>query len=329
MKQKALSIAKDLARKREAVALSLVVLIALLLLVTNGSVFLHGDNLDSLQTSIAPSTIVAVGMMVLLISGAFDLSVGSVMGLSGVVSAIFLSKGAPVPVCVFAGLCTGAAFGLLNGVLVAVAGINPLITTIGTMYIARGLLEVLVLGKGREGYRDFAPSFIRLGTGKFLGIYYMFWVMIVLVASAQYFVRRAYAGRQLYYVGGNREAAKLLGINTTRVRIVTYCFSGVMASLAGVLATARYEMANRYMGEQLEMKIIISCLIGGGSIAGGRGSIVGALLGVTFMSLLGNSFNIMELGTEWQNVVIGAVLIAVVVGDGYLYLRKQRALGRM
>lgn len=329
MNARTASALKSFMGKRETLAAGLAVLIALFLLATKGDVFLDGHNLDSLQTSIAPSGIVAMGMMVLLICGVFDLSVGSVMGLSGVVAAIALSKGVPMSLGILFGLCTGAVFGLCNGVLVALVGINPLITTIGTMYIARGLSEALLVGKGREGYRGFDPAFIDLGTGKFLGVYYMFWIMLILVGLVQFLVNKVHAGRQLYYVGGNPDAARLLGLKTRRTRILAYCFCGTMASLAGVLATARYEMANRYLGVGLEMKIIISCLIGGGSIAGGRGSIVGALLGVAFMSLLSNSFNLLELGSQWQDVVVGAVLIAVVVSDGYLYLRKQRILGKM
>ena len=221
------------------------------------------------------------------------------------------------------------AFGLLNGTLIAVVRINPLIATIGTMYIARGLSEVLLVNKGREGYRGFDATFIRLGTGQARGVYFMFWVMLILVALTQFYVARFYGGRQLYYVGGNREAAKLLGMKIRKIRILAYCYTGLMASFAGILATARLEMANRYMGQGVEMKVIVACLIGGGSIAGGRGSIIGALLGVTFMSLLGNSFNLWELGAKWQNVVLGAVLIVVVVSDGWLYIRKQRALGKM
>jgi ribose/xylose/arabinose/galactoside ABC-type transport system permease subunit len=318
---------KTLAKKREAVALILAVLIALVLLVARGGTFLDTNNLDSLQTTIAPNTIIAIGMMVLLISGVFDLSVGSVMGLSGVVTAALLSLGAPIPIAILGGVATGAVFGLINGALVALAGVNPLIATIGTMYVAKGLIEVFA--RHRQGFLGFDASFVALGAGKIAGVYYMFLLMLLLVAGGQYFVSRFHAGRQLYYVGGNRDAAQLLGINVRRLRIAAYCLSGVLASVAGILDTARTDQANRYTGEHVEMKVIIACLIGGGSIAGGRGSIVGALLGVTFMSLLGNSFNIFELSSQWQSVVVGLVLIVVVVSDGYLYLRKQRALGKL
>ncbi len=323
-----LSFGRNLMKKKETVALALGLAVAAVLALGSPH-FFDPNNLDSLQTSIAPSAIIAVGMMVLLINGMFDLSVGSIMGLSGVVTAIFLTLGLPVWLSFLIGLACGALLGLINGVIVAVAGVNPLITTMGMMFMARGISEMLLVGKGREGYRNFDPGFINLGTGKIGGIYIMFWVMLVLVALAQFYVSRFPGGRRLYYIGGNPSAASLMGFNLKRIRILAFVASGLFAALAGILSTARYEMANRYMGQNLHMNIIISCLIGGGSIAGGQGSIVGALFGVAFMSLLTDAFNLLEVESQWQSVVIGAVLILVVLSDGWLSLRKQRALGKI
>ncbi len=319
---------KKMLMRKEAITLLLVMIVAFILFIFSEH-FLNLTNLESLQTSIAPSSIIAVGMMVLLITGMFDLSVGSIMGLSGVVTAIFLTFRVPVPLAILLGLLCGTLLGLVNGLLIALAGVNPLITTIGMMYIARGISEVLLVGKGREGYRNFSQSFINLGTGKFLGIYYMFWIMLVLLIAAQLYLNRFKHGRTLYYIGGNPEAATLMGFSITKVRIVTFMLSGFLAAFAGIISTARYEMANRYMGQGLHMTIIISCLIGGGSLAGGQGSVIGAFLGITFMALLNNSFNLLEIQSQWQNVVIGIILILVVTSDGYLAIRKRRALGKV
>ena len=319
---------KKLLLRKEAMTFLLVVIVAVVLLLFS-RYFLNPTNLDSLQTSIAPSSIIAVGMMVLLITGMFDLSVGSIMGLSGVVTAIFLTLNVPTPFAILLGLLCGTLLGLVNGLLIAIAGVNPLITTIGMMFVARGISEVLLVGKGREGYRNFSQAFINLGTGKFLGLYYMFWMMIVLLIVTQLYLNRFKHGRTLYYIGGNAEAAALMGFDITKVRILTFMLSGFLAAFAGIISTARYEMANRYMGQGMHMSIIISCLIGGGSLAGGQGSVIGAFLGVTFMSVLNNSFNLLEIEPQWQNVVIGVILILVVTSDGYLALRKMRALGKI
>ena len=120
----------------------------------------------------------------------------------------------------------------------------------------------------------------------------------------------------------------LIAVNVKKIRIISFALSGFLASLAGILSTARFEMANRYMGQGMHMNIIISCLIGGGSIAGGQGSIWGGVLGVIFMALLNNAFNLMEVAPHWQNVVVGTILVLVVTSDGYISIRKKRALGR-
>jgi ribose transport system permease protein len=327
MNQKITAIGKKLLSKKEMLVFAFVTLMSVILLLTSQH-FLNHNNLDSLQTSIAPSAIIAIGMMILLIGGMFDLSVGSVMGLGGVITAIFLSLGFPVWLAILLGVVAGALIGLFNGILVEIVGINPLIATIGVMYMGRGITEILLVGKGREGFRNFAPAFINLGTGKFLGIYHMFWVMIFLVVIAQLYIMYAANGRRLYHIGGNAEASLQLGIRIKSIRIGAFVLCGTLAAFAGILSTARYEMANRYMGEGMHMSIIISCLIGGGSIAGGQGSIIGALLGVVFMALLNNSFNLLEVAPHWQNVVIGGILVLVVVSDGYLSIRKKKALGK-
>jgi ribose transport system permease protein len=327
MNQKIITIGKNVLRIKEMLVFAFVTLITVTLLLSS-QYFLDPNNLDSLQTSIAPSAIIAIGMMILLICGRFDLSVGSVMGLCGVITAIFLSLGFPVWMAILLGALSGALIGLFNGVLVEIVGINPLIVTLGTMFMGRGITEILLVGKGREGFRNFDPAFINLGTGKFLGIYYMFWVMIILVVIAQLYIMYATNGRRLYHIGGNEEASRQLGIRVKSIRIGAFVLCGALAAFAGILSTARYEMANRYMGEGMHMSTIISCLIAGGSIAGGQGSIIGALLGVIFMSLLNNSFNLLEVAPHWQNVVIGGILALVVVSEGYLSLRKKRALGK-
>lgn len=327
MKQNMAAMAKKVLSKKEILLFVFVTFMAVTLFFTSEH-FLNFNNLDSLQTSIAPSAIIAIGMMILLITGMFDLSVGSVMGLCGVITAIFLTLDFPVWAAILLGVSAGALIGLFNGVLVEVFGINPLIATIGVMYMGRGISEILLVGKGREGFRNFDPSFINLGTGKFLGVYYMFWVMIALVILAQLYIMYSTNGRRLFHIGGNLEASRQLGIRIKSIRIGAFVLCSTLAAFAGILATARYEMANRYMGEGMHMSIIISCLIGGGSIAGGQGSIIGALLGVAFMSLLNNSFNLLEVAPHWQNVVIGGILVLVVVSDGYLSIRRKKALGK-
>lgn len=324
MKERVLTLCK----KNEVVAVTLVVFMAVILCATS-PYFLETINLESLQTAVAPYGIMAIGMMVLLISGVFDLSVGSVMCLGGLVSGICLSAGLPAPAAIALGILSGTAVGLVNGLLVEVAGINALIATIGMQYIAKGFCEVTLVGRGKGGYTNFPEVFLQLGRGQFLGIYYMVWIMVALMVLFQLYLRYAPGGRQLYHLGGNYAAARQMGIKTKWVRIKGFMLSGTLAALAGVLVTARAGVANRYTGEGAHMDIIIACIIGGGSLAGGQGSVAGAFLGIAFMKLMSNAFNLYSIAPQWQSIIVGGILLLVLVGDGYLSLTKQKKLGKL
>jgi ribose transport system permease protein len=314
-------------RKNEAVSVTLAVFL-LLFLITATPNALDPANIDAIQTAIAPYGIMSIGMMVLLISGVFDLSVGSAMGLGGLVSAITLTMGATPVVAILAGILSGVIIGLINGLIVEVAKVNALIATIGTMYIARGISEIVLVGRGQAGYTNFPETFNNLGRGQFLNVYYMFWIMVALVIIFQLVLRYTKFGRKLFFIGGNYNAAKLLGINVERIRILAFILSGTLAAFAGILVTARAGIANRYTGVGAHMEIIIACIIGGGSLLGGQGSIIGAIAGMIFMALMSNAFNLFTIPPQWQSIMVGIILLIVITVDGYVSLSKQKKLGK-
>lgn len=319
---------KKLLKKNEAFSFILAILLFLILCITS-PYFLRVSNFESLQTSIAPYGIMAIGMMLLIILGAFDMSVGSVMCLGGLITAVSLDAGMSVPVAIILGILSGTIVGFINGLLVEIAKINPLITTIGTMYITRGICEITLVGKGQAGFANFPEMFLKIGAGKFLGVYYMMWIMLALVILSQYYLRNRPGGRKFYFIGGNDHASSLMGINVMKTKIQAFVLSGTFAALAGVLATARSGTANRYMGQNAHMDIIIACIIGGGSLNGGKGSIVGGIFGTVFMVLMSNSFNLFEIPPQWRNITVGAILLAVVVVDGYVILSKNKRNGKI
>jgi ribose transport system permease protein len=316
---------KSFARKNEFVsAVSCVALVVLL--TVKGEVFWTAGNFESLQASIAPTAIMAFGMMALLICGYFDLSISSTMLLAGILCGHLEYGGAPIYVTVPLVLLAGFAVGCLNGFLVARLRINALIATIGTQYIGYGA-AMLLWDKIRGGAK-FSESFILLGEGKMLGVYYATWIMLALLAFFSFALKYTSAGRQLYFVGGNREASRLMGFNDRRIIFGAFAATGLLASLAGILAVARIQSPSQYTGGGVHMTCMIACVVGGGSFAGGRGSAVGALLGVAFMSLLTNMFNLLEMKPQLQNVIIGLILVTVIVMDGYLNLKKLREIGK-
>lgn len=157
----------------------------------------------------------------------------------------------------------------------------------------------------------------------------MFWILIVLVVLFTIFIATRPTGRRLYFIGGNENLAKLMGIKKRKIRISAYMVSGFLAALAGILITAKSDAANRYVGQVSHMNVIIACVIGGGSLNGGQGSIPGALFGIIFLSFLQNAFNIFEFESSMQRIMLGFVLMAVVSIDGFMTLRRQKELGRI
>jgi ribose/xylose/arabinose/galactoside ABC-type transport system permease subunit len=315
-------------KKNESVSVTLAVLLFLTLIIAT-PYFLDPANIDALQTAIAPYGIMSIGMMVLLISGVFDLSVGSAMCLGGLVAAISLTLGADPIFAIIAGIVSGMLIGLINGLLVEVAKVNALIATIGTMYIARGISEIVLVGRGQAGYTNFPDNFNNLGRGQFLNVYYMFWIMVALVIIFQLILSYTKFGRKLFFIGGNYNASKQLGINVKRIRIIAFMISGTLAAFAGILVTARAGIANRYTGVGANMEIIIACIIGGGTLMGGQGSIIGAIAGMGFMVLMSNAFNLFTIPPQWQSIMVGIILLLVITVDGYVSLSKQKKLGKL
>lgn len=307
--------------EQETLTFAVVVLLCVALAIASPA-FLDTNNLASLQTAIAPNLIVAIGMMTLFMIGRFDLSVGAVMGISGIASAMALSAGAPVALAFAAGIATGLAIGVFNGLMVAWLRINHLIVTLGVLYMTRGIIEVIMSGQKLAGYTTFPASFSVLGQWGIGGLSGFFLFATLLCILFESFLRLTVPGRKLLFLGSNPQAAEATGIRKRQTEFWCFVLSGGLAALAGVLVTARVGMANRYMGEGLEMQIFIACLIGGGSIAGGKGSYVGALTGVLLVTLMTNAFNLLSVPSEWQAVMIGAVLVLVVVTDGIMVLCK-------
>jgi ribose transport system permease protein len=300
------------------------VLLGLILMSTTNSYFLTTDNFDSIQTLIAVNGTLAVGMMVLLIGGFFDLSVGSVMGLAGIVCAVLLHEGFPIGLAIGMTLLFGAAVGMVNGFLVSRLQINPLIATLGTMFMGRGIIETIATTQTLTGFTGFPSAFLEIGAGKVFGIYLMFWIFLSIVAATHLALTRFAWGRQVFFQGSNPVAAHSTGFNTRRIINAAYCLMGVLSALAGVLMTARAQTANRYLGAGIELEIIVGCLIGGATTSGGRGTIAGAVIGTVFMALIRNSFVLYEIDPEWRTMALGGVLVGAVIWDAVIRAGRDR-----
>jgi len=282
--------------------------------------FLSGGNLRSVLVGLVPGAIMAVGMAVLLASGGFDLSVAAVMALCGTIAAWLTVQGVPVPMAILLTLLLGLLIGSGNGALVTFLGINPLIATLGTMSIARGLALVITEGYNISSLPD---SFTQLGEQGPLKLPWMVWITLALIILGDLALRRTRFLRQVYYIGGNERAARVSGIPVDGMRVFTYMLSGTLAALAGVLLAARLSTAVPTAGEGLELTVIAAAVIGGASLAGGEGSVLGAVLGIAFLSMISNALTLLSVSIFWQIVVTGVVLIVAVSID--VLLRRRRA----
>lgn len=276
------------------------------------------ENLSLVLLNLSIDAIVAVGMMILLISGAFDLSVGSIVAFAGGFTAYLMYYwGVYVPIAIIAGLAMCALIGLTNGLFVAKIGINPLIQTLAMMGIVRGL-ALMVAGSGIQILPD---EFNAIGQTKLLGFQLPVWYMVIVVALFSFLVKRTVFFRRYYYIGGNEKAAALSGIRVGPMKIYSFVIMGVLAGLAGIILAARLGAAMPTTGQGMELRVITAVILGGASLLGGQGKIMGALLGTIFMGLISNVMILSRISGYWQQIILGIILILAVALD--LLLKKR------
>ncbi|MBE0409826.1 MAG: ABC transporter permease [Anaerolineales bacterium] len=317
--QKPIKVLKFIFGMRE-MALVLVLLVIGVIMSVLSPVFLSRFNLRAILMALSVEAPIAVGMVILLVSGGLDLSVGSTLAFAGVAAGLSLNAGLPTAVSILIGLLAALGVGLANGLLVAKVGINPFITTLGMMTTIRGLLLVLA---GGRAVLNLPRSFTVIGQGTLFGVQYPIFVMLIVVIVGDILMRNSRFFRQNYYIGGNEKAARLTGINVDLMKIFNFCLTAFLAGVAGLLITARFGSASVTVGSGLELKVITAAIIGGASLSGGEGSVFGAFLGALLMAVLANALNLMGVDVFWQTLVTGVILITAVVIDVVNERRKR------
>lgn len=301
-------------------AVVLVVIIALASMIYPAT-FPTFSNFSQILLNLSTDTIVAVGMMMLLISGTFDLSVGSTVAFTGCfTSYLMYFDHVPVPVAITAGLVCAIIIGLINGYLIAYQKINPMIQTLAMMGIVRGA-ALMVSGSGIQGLPYW---FNAIGQSRLLGLQMPVWYMLVTVALFTLLFSGTVVFRRYYYIGGNDKAAELSGIRVKQMKLLSFVLSALLAGVAGILLTSRMGAALPTMGRGLELKVITAVILGGASLSGGVGKMPGALLGALFMGVIGNIMVISRVSGYWQDIILGLILIAILWLDKSL--QKKYAL---
>ena len=275
--------------------------------------FLSPLNLTNILVQSSIMAVIAIGMTFVIIGGGFDLSVGSTVALAGCIAAMAMVQFG-LAAGVLAGIATGTAVGLVNGVIVAKLGINPFISTLGTMVLVRGLVY-LITGGAPVGDDRLPTAFLAFGSTRLLGIHYLVWVPAALLVVLSWVMAATPYGRRIYATGGNREAAYLSGVPVDRIIASTYIWCGGLAGLAGVMLTARLQSGQPTAGEYYELTAIAAVILGGASLHGGEGALYKSIIGVFIMVVLGNSLNLLNVDSYWQRVAIGVVIIAAAAAD--------------
>lgn len=277
--------------------------------------FLTVPNLLNIAQQTSINAIVAVGMTYVIVSGGIDLSVGSIVALSGVVLGAALQDAQALPLALALALATGVACGVLNGALISLGGLPPFIVTLGMMSIARGAALLFTEGRPVSG---FPPGFRALATGDVGGVPAPIVVTLVVYLVAHAVLTRTTFGRYLYAIGGNEEATRLSGVAVRFHKTMIYAVSGLVSAVAAVILTARLNSAQPIAGMMYELDAIAATVIGGTSLMGGQGTLAGTLVGALIMGVLRNGLNLLGVSSFLQQIVIGAVIIGAVLVDTVL-----------
>lgn len=306
--------------KTREFVIALLLVVASLIISLFAPTFLSWLNIKSVILAVSVNGIIAVGMVLLLAVGEMDLSVGMAMAFTGVICAKLMKADVPMVLAILIALVISAVIGLLNGFMVAKIGLNSFIVTLGMSSCLQGLMLVISNGSSVSSLPD---SFKNIGQGTFLDLQYPVYVLIVIVVAADLLFRNNRGMRQIYYVGSNEKAAKLNGIKISKVKVSTFIAASVLSGLVGIMFAARLGSASVTIGGSTAMDTITACIIGGASLKGGRGTVLGAVLGALFLSILSTALNLLNVNVYWQNFITGAILILAIMIDAFTEYRRS------
>ncbi len=308
-------------QERVASLSAAILLLCIVMTIIFPTQFATAENFSQVLLNLSIDTIVAVGMMVLMIAGMFDLSVGSIVAFSGGLAGYLMYyHDVNFILAIAAGISGSVIIGYINGVLIAKAGINPMIQTLAMMGIVRGFALML----SGAGIQNFPYEFIYIGQSKLFGLQAPVWYMIIVVLLFSFLASRTKFFRRYYFIGGNERAARLSGIRVDKMKIWAFVISALLAGIAGILLSSRLGAALSTSGRGMELRVITAVILGGASLSGGYGKITGAFLGALFMALINNMLIIGRVSGYWQEIILGFILIVAVGLDQWLLRRTEK-----
>jgi ribose transport system permease protein len=316
----------DLAQYKASIArfhslIALVVMICAFGVFADG--FLTWGNCRTVLMQISVNTCLSVGMTLVILTGGIDLSVGSILAFSGAIMAGLLKGGLEIEGlnlflgftvvgAALGGMLLGASLGLFNGMMITRFKVPPFVATLAMLTIARGATKLYTGGEAITGLGD---GFVRIGSDTFLGVPNQAWIAGLMVVFSLVLLKKTRFGRYIYAVGGNEEAAKLSGLNVKRIKLMVYTLAGALSALGGLIVTSKLNSATPAAGEGYELDSIAAVVIGGTSLSGGRGSVLGTVLGALIIGVLNSGLVIMGVDPFWQKVIKGFVILIAVIVD--------------
>lgn len=316
---------RSIASFREATVIIIIILIGFVISCASPH-FLTQENIMSTAIGFSADGIITVGMTIALVSGGFDFSVGSVKALSGVTAGALYLAGVNIWLSCVLALLFGMVFGLINGFFIGKIGLNPFITTLAVMGIARGVSYVITQGSPISLY-GVSKSFTFIGQGEILKVPFIVWIFIVIAVIGDFMMRKSEPLRKVFYTGSNEKAALSSGINTKRIKMGVYLLVAALSSIAGILTLARFNVAapTTGLGAEESMMSISAAVIGGTSLSGGEGTILGSVLGLILLNIINNGLILLNTQVYWQDFINGVILLAAVTID---YISHQNRIKR-
>ncbi len=340
LKERNLSLGMILMQARTFIALFVLIIAFTIMLGDRGINFLAPINLITITKHVAITAILGIGMTFVILTGGIDLSVGSIVGLCGMIAGGLINEGLVLPLfgitvyyhvwaIIAITALIGTLIGMINGLVITRFNVAPFIGTLGMMYIARGFANI------RSGGATFPnlqgdpalgnTGFPFLGAGKIIGIPVSIWILLLLLLIAIYVSRKTPLGRHIFAIGGNSRAAELSGVKVPRIKVMVYAFSGFCSAIVGLIIASQLVASHPATGETYELSAIAAVVLGGTSLAGGIGSVGGTIIGAFVIGVLSDGLVMMGVSEFWQNVIKGVVIIAAVIFDQLQQRMKARA----
>ena len=300
--------------------IALIILMAVITIINSN--FLTANNLLNLLLQVTSNALIAFGMTFVILTGGIDLSVGSILALSSALTAGLLGSGMPVTLAILISLILGCILGVMNGLLISYGKLAPFIVTLATMTIFRG--ATLVYTNGNPITKGLSDTFLFqfLGQGYIVGIPFPVIIMFIVFIVLYVLLHKTAFGKSVYAIGGNEKSAYISGVKLNKVKIIIYSISGIMASISGLIITSRLSSAQPTAGASYEMDAIAAVVLGGTSLSGGKGRILGTLIGALIIGVLNNGLNIIGVSAFWQQVVKGVVILIAVLIDRFKVVKQ-------